>query len=370
MRSLRAILSVTAFALCAQVHAASSVSVTPNSLTASLQSTLPTLLIWSVKVNLVLSANGAPAPPPPSLSSPQATVATAGGQVLQTVPTLLTVSFGKGITQGSVNETFTLSPATVAAALRLGSGTLVLSRTFGVGPYAGAGTAVINLGGSGGGPLTLSRVSLHFEDRSLVRVLRAGDSAVAIAEINYSGGGVLNGLWEVATPPSTQGQPVFVPFASASVNLAAGGLREVTSPALPSAAAGNYYVRFRVRTPVVPFDGLVLRYAVEAADVAALPIDVISPAEHATFHADTRFAWHPTPGAIAYKLEFYTGDAVPGADPPTSGQWVPAGQRDALLSTLAQTHFDASRLYRWRIIALDADSNIVGRSALYEITTP
>ncbi len=111
-----------------------------------------------------------------------------------------------------------------------------------------------------------------------MRVLRAGESTVAIAEINYSGGGVLNGLWEVATPPSTQGQPVFVPFASASVNLAAGGLSEVTSPALPTTAAGNYYVRFRVRTPIVPFDGLVLRYAVEAADTASLPIDVVSPA--------------------------------------------------------------------------------------------
>jgi hypothetical protein len=49
---------------------------------------------------------------------------------------------------------------------------------------------------------------------------------------------------------------------------------------------------------------------------------------------------------------------------------VPASKRDALLSTLAQTHFDASRLYRWRIIALDSDSNVVGRSALYELTTP
>lgn len=370
MQSLRAILAVVAIVLSAEVHAASTVSVTPNSLNASLQSTLPTTLTWTVKLNIVTFANGAPAPAPLSLSSPQATVATSGGQVLQTVPAVLTVTFGKGITQGLVSETFTLSPATIAAALRLGGGSLVLSRTFGVGPYGGTGTAAINLNGSGGGPLTLSRVSLHFEDRSLVRVLRAGESTVAIAEINYSGGGVLNGLWEVATPPSTQGQPVFVPFASASVNLAAGGLSEVTSPALPTASAGNYYVRFRVRTPVVPFDGLVLRYAVESADAGTLAIDVISPAEHATLHADTRFEWRPTPGAIAYRLEFYTGDAVPGVDRPNSGQWVPAGQRDALLSTLAQTHFDASHLYRWRIIALGADSNIVGRSALYEITTP
>jgi len=365
MRSWCAILAIAACGLGAQVRAASAVSVSPSSLTASLQSTLPTVLTWTVKLNFVAVTGAGPL----TLSSPQATVSTPGGQLLQTVATPLTVHLGMGA-QGSVTEIFTLSPATVAAALRLGSGSLVLSRTFGAGPFGGTATATINLGGSGAGPLTLSRVSLHFEDRSFVRVLRAGDSAVAIAEINYSGSGVLNGFWEVATPPSTQGQPVFVPFASASTNLAAGGLSEVTSPALPSASAGNYFVRFRVRTPAVPFEGLVIRYAVEAAETATLPIETISPAEHATLHADTRFEWRPTPGAVAYRLEFYTADVVPGADPPTSGQWVPASERGAFLSTLAQTHFDAARLYRWRIIALDGDSRVVGRSALYELTTP
>ncbi len=352
--------------LCAPVHAAAnSASVTPSSISASLQSTLPTVLTWSVKLGSIAFTGAAPS----TLSSPQATVSIPGGGVLQTVPTLLTVHLGAGA-QGAVNETFTLSPATVAQALRQHAGTLLLSRTFGVPPFGATATAIISLSGSGGGPLTLSRVSLHFEDRSLVRVLRAGDSTVAIAEINYTGSGVLNGLWEVATPPSTQGQPVFVPLASASANLAAGGLTEVTSPPLPTPATGNYYVRFRVRTPEVPFEGLVLRYAVEDADPAALPIEVLNPVEHATLHADTRFEWRPTPGAVAYRLEFYTGDAAPGADRPSSGQWVPAAQRDALLSTLAQSHLDASSLYRWRIIALDADSNVVGRSALYEIRTP
>lgn len=365
MRSWCAIVALAACVLGGQAHAAGSVSVSPNSLSASLQSTLPTVLTWTVKLNFVAVTGAGPL----TLSSPQATVATPSGQVLQTVTTPLTVHLGAGA-QGSVTEIFTLSPATIAAALRVGSGSLVLSRTFGVAPYGGTATATISLGGSGAGPLTLSRVSLHFEDRSFVRVLRAGESTVAIAEINYAGSGVLNGLWEVAALPSTQGQPVFVPFAAASTNLAAGGLTEVTSPALPTASAGNYYVRFRVRTPTVPFEGLVIRYAVEAADAAVLPIETISPAEHATLHADTRFEWRPTPGAIAYRLEFYAADVVPGADPPTAGQWVPASKRDALLSTLAQTHFDASRLYRWRIIALDSDSNVVGRSALYELTTP
>ncbi|MFI4888899.1 MAG: hypothetical protein ACHQIL_00045 [Steroidobacterales bacterium] len=367
MRALKGLLAVAALALNAQSLAASgSVSVSPSVLSASLQSTLPTPLTWTVKLPGIGLTNGAPLL---NLSSPQATVSTTSGQVLQTVPTVLTVHLG-ATGQGTATELFTLSPATISAALRLGAGSLLLTRTFGVPPYGAVGTAVISLAGSGGGPLALSRVALHFEDRSLVRVLRAGESAVAIAEINYSGGGVLNGLWEVASPPSTQGQPVFVPFASASVNLGEGGLTEVTSPALPTAAEGNYYVRFSVRTPLVPFEGLVLRYAVESAEPEALPITVIRPVEHATLHADTRFEWRPTPGAIAYRLEFYAGDAAPGDEHPIAGQWVTSAQRDAVLSILAQTHLQSTQLYRWRIIALDADSHVVGRSALYEIVTP
>jgi hypothetical protein len=201
-------------------------------------------------------------------------------------------------------------------------------------------------------------------------VLRPGESAVAIAEINYSGTGVFSGLWEIASPPSTLGQPVFVPLAAASVNVGGGGLTEVTSPALPAAVSGAYYVRFRVRNPVVPFEGLVLQYAVEAADASVAPIEVIGPEQHAMLGAATRFQWLPTPGAVAYRLEFFDSDPVDEDSRPISGEWVTAAQRDAVLSALAQTHLAGGQRYRWRIVALDGDQQVVGRSALYEIRTP
>ncbi|HEV2286912.1 MAG TPA: hypothetical protein VGR80_12775, partial [Steroidobacteraceae bacterium] len=297
-------------------------SATPGTFNASLQATLPTTLVWTVR--LTAPAGARVVVLPTTATSTQATVSTPGGQVLQVYPLALTVRLTGVVTsavQGNAPETFRLAPAAVAAAQKLGVNTLRLTRTFNAGvgpngaPYMATATVSIGLGGSASGPLTLSAVALHFDDRTLVRVLRQGESAVAVAEITYTGNGLFSGLWEVAAPPSTQGQPVFVPLGAASTNLSAGGTAEVTSPALPSSLAGTYYVRFRVRSPVVSFQSLVLRYGVEQGP-AIPPIAVTSPEPHATFKPDTRFSWQPAPGATAYRLEFYAADASPDYEPP------------------------------------------------------
>jgi len=370
---IAALLALAAAAASSPAEAQANAFATPSTMSASLQSTLPTTLVWTVRLT---------APPavtrvvvlPTTVTSLQATVSTPSGQVLQVFPLPLTVHLTGVPTssvQGSMPETFRLAPAAVAEAQRLGVNTLLLARTFSAGgpPYIVTATVTISLGGSASGPLSLSRVALHFDDRTLVRVLRQGESAVAIAELTYSGNGVFSGLWEVAAPPSTLGEPVFIPLGAASTNLTAGGITEVTSPALPSTIAGTYYVRFRVRSPVVSFQSLVLRYAVEQGP-ASPPMVVTSPEAHATFKPDTRFSWQPAPGAIAYRLEFYTADAAPDYEPPLSGEWLPAERRDSVLSALAQTHLAAGRSYRWRIVAFDGDGQVVGRSSLYEIRTP
>jgi len=366
VRPIRCLFGLMALCMAAQAGAVSgSASVSPGQIHASLNSTLPTPLVWTVQIAGIGAAAGVPL----VLTSPQAMVTTTSGQILQIDPLPLTVRLSPS-GQGTAIENFTLSPSTIVAALHMGAGTLLLRRTFGVPPYGGIATAVIYLGGSNSGPLTLSRVSLHFDDRSLVRVLRPNEPVVAIAEIDYSGSGVLNGLWEVATPPTTQGEPVFIPLASATLNLAGGGLTEVTSPPLPASMAGRYFVRFRVRSPLVPFEGLVLPYAVEIGAPTAAPIAVSGPAQHATLRADTRFQWRPAAGAIAYRLEFYDANAADSDRAPISGEWLPGAQVDAPLSALAQSHLQPGQTYRWRIIALDGASQVVGRSAFYEIRTP
>ncbi len=226
------------------------------------------------------------------------------------------------------------------------------------------------MGGSAGGPLNLSRVALHFDDRSLVRVLRNGEAALAIAEINYSGSGLLSGLWEIASPPSTQGEPVFVPLASVNINLGGGGLNEVTSPTLPANGAGVYYIRFRVREPVVAFTGVVVRYAVEDGTDAAPAIEVVGPPQAALLLADTPFQWRAAPDAVAYRLEFFESEPLDEEAQPVFGAWVPAEGRDTLLSALAQSHLQPGRQYHWRVVAWSAQGRVVAHSALFEIRTP
>jgi hypothetical protein len=367
---IAALALVVAAAASPRAAAQSGAFATPSTLSASLQSTLPTTVVWTARLVAPPTVTGVFVLPT-TLTSIQGTVSTPGGQVLQidTLPlTVRLTAVAPNTVQGSIPETFRLAPSTVVAAQRLGVNTLVLTRTFGLKPAVTA-TVTISLEGSASGPLTLSRVALHFDDRTLVRVLRPGESAVAIAEITFSGNGVFSGLWEVASPPSTQGQPVFVPLGSASTNLTAGGIAEVTSPPLPSTIAGTYYVRFRVRSPVVSFQSLVLRYGVEQGPQVA-SIAVTSPEAHATLAPDTRFAWQAAAGAIAYRLEIYAADASADLEPPLSGEWLPAERRDSVLSTLAQTHLAAGRSYRWRVVAFDGDGEVVARSSLYEIRTP
>ena len=367
MRLITGLLGLMALGLATQAGAVSgSASVSPGQIHASLSSTLPTPLVWTVQITGIGPAAGGV---PLVLTSPQGTVTTASGQILQIDPTPLAVHLSAG-GQGTAIENFTLSPSTIVTALHMGAGTLLLRRTFGVPPYGGVAAAVIYLGGTNSGPLTLSRVSLHFDDRSLVRTLRPNEPAVAIAEINYSGSGVLNGLWEVASPPTTLGEPVFIPLSSMTLNLAGGGLTEVTSPPLPAAMAGRYYVRFRVRSPIVPFEGLVLPYAVAAGAETAAPSTVTGAAQHATLRADTRFGWRPAAGAVAYRLEFYDANSSDDDRPPISGEWLPGAKVDAALTALALSHLQPGQSYRWRIIALDDSSQVVGRSAFYEIRTP
>lgn len=364
MRLISGILGLSALYLATSAQAvAGTVSVMPGTLSATLQSTLPTTLVWSVEIPPSVTHGG-----PLVVNSPQGTVSTPSGQILQIDSTPLTVNLSAA-GQGSALEIFTLSPSTVATALRLGVNTLYLKRTFGVSPNSGSTMVVIHLGGIASGPLTLSRVALYFDNRALLRVLHPGEAVVAVAEIEYSGNGVLDGLWEVASPPSTLGEPVFVPLASATVNLAGGGSTEIASPPLPASAAGTYFVRFLVRSPAVPFTGLVIQYAVEAGAPQAPPIAVIGPAQNATLNANTLFQWTPAAGAMAYRLEFYGADLAEDSRP-ISGEWVPAVQRVAVLSVLASTHLQAGRVYRWRIVALNRQGQIVGRSAFYQIRTP
>ncbi len=356
---LPAVALLAALALAPDVRAAIIASAAPGDLTVGMQASAPHAIVWTLRNTAVATSAGAG-----TYVSASGQLTTAAGAVVQNVTTPLTIVVGANGT-GAVLETFAPSPSTIAAALHAGANLLIFQRSFG----AFTAQVRIHIAGSGSGALNLARVTLSFGDRSTTRVLGAGESVNAVAEITYAGNGLLQGMWEFAGPPSTLGEPVFVPLAPVSVNLSGGGLTELSSPPLPATIPGRYLARFSVREPVVAFSGLVIEYAVDAEAAGVAPIIVLAPKANAVFSSGTLFQWQAVPGAISYRLEFLPGDAPPAGAEPVSGMVVAASTRDAVMSALAQTHLEGGRQYQWRIVGLDAQGEVVARSALTVIRT-
>jgi hypothetical protein len=334
------------------------VSVLPTDLNASLIATGPYELGWTVRGT----------PGAGMARSTQGLVLTPSGKLLQIDPTPLSVNLATGT--ATAVEAFQLAPATVATALRLGANTLLLVRQFVLADGASTqASARIHIGGSASGPLTVTRISLRFDDHRPLKVVSTAGGLNAIADIDYAGSGTLSGLWEVAAPPSTQGQPVFVPMTAVTLNLSGGGRSTITSPPLPTLFAGSYYVRFVLRSPATSMGALVIEYAVSSAAAGKPALHVRAPADDTVLGPATVFDWDPVAGATAYRIEIYPADASHDAYPLT-GVLLPGNRAHALLSNLVMGHLAASAAYRWQITAYGPDGKVLARSALRNLSTP
>lgn len=333
-------------------------SVLPTDLSASLIAAGPYALGWTVRGT----------PGAGVARSTQGVVLTPNGKALQLDPTPLSVNLATGT--ATAMEAFQLAPATVATALRLGENSLLLVRQFVLADGASVqASARIHIGGSASGPLTVTRISLRFDDHRPLKVVSAAGGLNAIADVDYAGNGTLSGLWEVAAPPSTQGQPVFVPLTAVTLNLSGGGRSTITSPPLPTLLAGNYFVRFVLRSPATSMGALVIEYAVSSAAAGMPAVRVRGPAEGTVLGPTTVFDWDPVAGAAAYRIEIYPADAPPDAYPLT-GALLPGNRAHALLSNLVMGHLAGATAYRWKITAYGADGKVLARSALRSLDTP
>jgi hypothetical protein len=337
----------------------------PSNTTATLQAGGRIHALWNVTANAsgigVRSTSGA-------------FLLTLDGPVLQTVAQPISGTVVGGTAR--IADDVQIPASVVYQVLAAHQSTFYFHRHFD--PVAGGsgadGLVTIRIVGSNAGALSLARVSLRFSDGSRRRVVGHDHPLRALAEIRYTGGGLLQAVWEVATPPSTSGQPVYRPLRFVRQYLLPGGQVLLESPPLPVGVSGRHVVRLRLQDPALDNGLLALEYSVNpamhggASAPRELPLRL--PGNGASLQASTRFAWQPVTGARAYQLEFYAADDMPGLQLPQGGMVVPASTTQLRLSELARAHLSSGRSYRWRVLAIGADGRMLAVSGLRELLVP
>ncbi len=248
--------------------------------------------------------------------------------------------------------------------------------------------------------LNLNRLALSFNDNSIVKLVKPKTYLNAVAQISYTGTGLLDAVWKIATPASTQGaqdaaQLIYIPLRTVRQYLGAGGRVILQSPKLPTDMPGNYVVTLTInpaaQTNINFNQPVILRYAVgvDGEELRARkqpPINVASPRDKALLDENTRFKWQPVAGARAYQLELYLPDrrrpmsselSEQGYDEssiadqaPASGLLVPGKRTSLSLGELSKQHLRHGETYLWRIIAIGQDGSIISSSPIREIRIP
>jgi hypothetical protein len=241
----------------------------------------------------------------------------------------------------------------------LESGTGSFGRVF-TDTLAGTGTASVTLAAraSGSGGLTLQNLDLSFDDGSAFRAVGAGEALAARASVTTSGRGVIKGKWEIAGP-----QGGFRTLRRVSVT--AGGPKRtlLESSKLPTDQPGSFRLRFIVDGDGEGFGDPVISYTVGSGN-GVDAVTLTAPAEGAKLASRTRFGWEEVSNAARYRIEFLNeADLTPLASVETARN--AAAVRSFTLERLA-----TEGPLVWRVLALDADGQIIARSAHRRISAP
>lgn len=330
------------------------------------------LINWSIVDNV---AN----PGPTGVSSAIGTFFAPDNSILGTVNIPLQASRNvqvSGATTFIINEPLTIPQSVIRQAQKKGFGSFAYVRQFTDSPDNTTQSGVVTFTISGGGAvgeLSVRRVAMEYDDGRISEVLAPHSELHARAVVSYNGTGLLEYSWEVASPPSTQGQPVFVPLVSRKQFLLAGDQVVLQTPRLPTGHNGDYLVRLRIDKPVPNFDLPLLRYAINSSgqsrpETRIASLQVARPAPDAVLAPDTLFAWQPVTDASAYQLELYTRPVrdrnLPGGEQqsPVTGVLVPAAKTQLTVGSLSRAHLLPSSTYYWRVVAVSDQGQIIARS--------
>jgi len=370
------------------------VSVTPDRFRINASNPTTITVNWRINRSTITVAPGTSTSPSARVTLGGATVAILGGPLSRNFPSVT----GQPET-ALITETLVIPQAVAFRAIR-SNAPLSLSRTF-TDTQGGADSAAAMLvpGGPGTEPFSVSRLDLHFEDRSRVKVLPKDSALRAIAEINTTGNGQLQAVWEYASAVTTAGAPVFQTLSLVRQPVVFGRRILLRSPPLPTRFEGTNLVRLRITDPRIGFDNPVLQYYVTPESPRPELREprlmlVTAPAPGTPLTLTTRFAWQAVPGAAHYKLEIFDSTAGPAEivaddeasapvpiDPvpdtaavaarrPLTGIVVPAAVTEVRLQDYSLQHLAAADYYLWTVKAVAQDGAVLGVSTPREIYKP
>ncbi len=365
-----------------------SVDVSPSSVTVAASRSANVNLTWRVTTAFAVGAL-------PALTTSQQLVVTNGGGDVSfgVISRPLSRTIAPGET-AVISETVQIPRSIIEAMRRSNESSFRLRRSFSDPDLivVGDSASLYLTGGSGSGLLQIDRMALTFDDASTLRVVSKDERFKALLDVQFSGSGMFRGVWEIATPASTPGEPIYTTLRPVHQVLAGNRTRHFESPELPSRAEGVYLLRFRVIEPEIGYEPVTVRYLVTSSGSPEKPpvtIETLSPADGSLINTDSRFAWSGGGEAQSWRLEIYAKpadrmiDQLPdlGGTPPTdsapavngpllTGMILPEQTRETALSKMVWQHLQPGQGYLWRIRSVDDEGNVIGESPLIEFRTP
>lgn len=322
------------------------------------------------------------------------------GAILHTVATPFNRTEGSGPLH--FDEVLTLTPAQLQEWQAKGITALSYQRAFGSATKAAdpkstvaSASLIITLSGvaDAGKPRTpaaglfIHKLNLRFENARNKRRFSPGSSLRAKLDLRYSGTGLLQGTWQIASEVGNGSKPVFTTLAQVRKQLKLVQREFLVSPELPTQEPGNYRLRFCVQPLVVVSDQLhidgqcpepelmaEIDYRIDGKDAprATAEIEILS-ARSMTMSPQTPLKWNRLKGVVAYQVQIFKSgnddaeDAVDGAE--FVVRMISGGDKtQVFLSELARQQLQPGQQYRWRVTGHDENAQLVGASEFAEFT--
>jgi hypothetical protein len=274
----------------------------------------------------------------------------------------------------NMRESLVIPQTVTRRAQQLGFSQVLFMRTFTDTPDATTATSILVIdlaGSSSAGQIKIDRVQMQFSNGKQITTLAAGSDLQAEAILRYRGSGMLEYSWEIASPPSTQGQAFFTPMNSRKQFVLAGSEIKLLSPILPNNRNGLYFVRLKINKPSPSFELPTIRYTLLPKAVSQ-PKNLLvgSPPQNAVLSTETQFSWQAVDGAKVYQVEIFLGNpdaTTPVAKHlkrPVTGAQIPASKQQLAFNSVSLSHLTPGKNYYWRVVAVDQRGKVLAISKL------